>query len=151
MYSGQRTFPKEERWEFRYNNGEQNKVCYPRSKESIEDNRAYCREKGWKVLSVKKVYPFSTEKNQHNFELIHNVCFNRMHDMDMGEIPYNEQAYDRMYELRDKADKFRGLPLPVAWLTWEELKEAKEIVAMAHEHRYAANLAAGNYRWLHLC
>lgn len=151
MYYGQRQFPKEDRWEFKYEIGGEIKFCYPRSKESIEANRMDCEERGWKVLSVKKVYPFSTEKNQHNFELIRNVCFNRMHDMDMGDIPYDKEAYDKMYGLRERAEQYMGLPLPVAWLPYEQLKEAKEIVAMAHEHRYAANLAAGNYKWLHLC
>ncbi|MBR5276784.1 MAG: hypothetical protein IKU35_06590 [Bacteroidaceae bacterium] len=151
MYYGQRQFPKEDRWEFKYERDGHTRYCYPRSKESIEDNRKFCLEKGWKVLSVKKVYPFSTEKNQHNFELIRNVCSNRMHDMDMGDIPYDGEAYDKMYDLKERAEQYMGLPLPVAWLPYEQLKEAKEIVAMAHEHRYAANLAAGNYRWLHLC
>lgn len=151
MNYGMRTYPKEDKWEFKYEQDGRTRYCYPTSKEMIERNRERCKENGWTVVSVKKVYPFSTERNQHNFELIRNVCFNRMHDMDMGDIPYDEQAYDRMADLRERAEQYMGLPLPVAWLPYEQLKEAKEIVAMAHEHRYAANLAAGNYRWLHLC
>lgn len=146
-----RTYPKEDKWEFKYEVGGQTKFCYPRDKEQIEYCRRKCAELGGEVLSVKKVYPFSTEKNQHNFELIRNVCSNRMHDMDMGDIPYDEEAYDKMDDLKERAEQYMGLPLPVAWLPYEQLKEAKEIVAMAHEHRYSANLAAGNYRWLHLC
>jgi hypothetical protein len=148
-------YRREERWVFKYTytvNGKREvHYCYPTTKQSIEHNRKYCEERGWEVVYVKKVYPFSTEKNQHNFDLISNVCSNRMHDMDMGDIPMDKEAYDKMYELRKKAQRYFGLPLPVAWLTWDDLKEAKEIVAMAHEHRYAANLEAGNLDWLHLC
>ena len=129
-------YKKEQRWALRYvtKHGTE-KVCYPRSEEKKNENLEICKRNGLKVISCKKLYPFNTYKNQHNFELINNICFNRMHDMDMGEIEYDAEEYDRLEVMKEKAEKFFCLPLPVAWITWEDWKEAKELSEMAIIHR----------------
>ena len=147
---------REQRWEFRWayrdNDGEWvEKVCYPRSEEKKDANVAKCREAGYKVISIKKLYPFSTERNQHNFMLISNICSNRMHDMLHGEAEYDEAEYERLWELKEKADRFYGLPLPVAWLPWEDLKEARGLAMEAVEHRANACVEAGRPDLVQYC
>lgn len=136
---------RENRYELRYVSPVNGNVtaCYPRSEEKKNENIEFCKERGIKVISCKKLYPFSTEKNQHNFEPINNICFNRMHDMESGEIEWDEAEYDRLSEMREKAERFFGLTLPVAWLTWEDWKEAKELASMAVLHRQEACIANG--------
>ena len=135
---------KETRFEMRYINGKgEEKVCYPRSEEQRDANKQKCKELGYKVISCKKMYPFSTIKNQHNFELINNICFNTMHDMQSGEIPWDDAEYDRLEGMKKKAEEFFCLPLPIAWLTWDDWKEAKELSEMAILHRQDACIANG--------
>lgn len=142
-------YKKEERYEFRYevptaSGGWSEKVIYNTSKEKVNANKAKCKELGYKFISAKKLYPFSTEKNQHNFELIHNVCMNRMHDIDCeGQPEAYEGEYDRLWEMKEKSEEFFCLPLPVAWLPWEKHKEAKELANMAILHRQNACIANG--------
>ena len=137
-------FTKETHYELRYisKSGEE-KVCYPRSEEKKNANLALCREKGIRVISCKKLYPFSMEKNQHNFELIRNICYNRMSDMDSGEVPYDAEEYARLSELNEKANEYWCLPLPIAWLPWETYRDAKELAQMAILHRQNACIEAG--------
>ncbi len=139
---------KEQKWEFKYavpteDGNETIKVCYPKSEEKRAENIQKCKDRNYRIVSIKKLYPFNTYKNQHNFKLIRNVCFNTMDDMDIGEIPYDEKEYDRLDEMKTKADEFFGLPLPVAWLPWEEWKEAKELSELAILHRQDACIRNG--------
>ena len=140
IYTYFRSYQKEERWEQRYavptsEGNWKEKVVYPRSKEQRDSNAKKIRELGYRAISCKKLYPFSTEKNQHNFELIRNVCANRMHDMDMGEEKYDNAEYIRLMELKEKADKYFCYELTVAWVTWDEHQEMKELSVIAVEHR----------------
>lgn len=138
-------FKKEDRFEIRYislKTGTE-KSCYPRSVEKKDEQIAYCKEHGIRIISCKKLYPFSTMKNQHNFELIKNICFNRMHDMISGEIPMDDSEYERLSEMAEQAGEFFCLPLPVAWLPWEEYREANELAQMAIIHRQNACIANG--------
>lgn len=138
---------REERFEMVYINGNgEEKRCYPRSVEKKEANIKFAKEHGLKVVSCKKLYPFSMERNQHNFELISNICSNTMYDMDMGVIPMDEAEFDRLAALREKADKYFCYDLPIAWVPWDELKEMKELAAAAICHRDAANAMARSYR-----
>ena len=138
------TYRKETRYEFRYvgKDGTE-KVCYPRSEEKKNENLRVCKERGLRVVSCKKLYPFSMERNQHNFELIRNICFCAMHDMDSGEKPYNAAEYARLEELNAKAERLWSLPLPIAWIPWETYREAKELAQMAILHRQNACIEAG--------
>ena len=127
---------RDERWQLTYiNKAGAERSCYPRSKEKRDANIEICKQRGYKVVRCVKLYPFSSEKNQHNFELIRNICFNRMDDMESGEVEWNDQEYERLSDLRDKADKYFGLPLPVAWIPWDDWKVAHELAQMAIIHR----------------
>ena len=138
-------YPKEQRWALRYISQKDGteKVCYPRSEEKKNEQLSLCKQRGITVLSCKKLYPFSTEKNQHNFELIHNICMNTLHDMETGEVEWDDAEYDRLTALKDKSEKFFCLELPVAWLPYDELVEAKEIAAAAVIHRQEACIRNG--------
>ena len=146
-------YKKEDRYEMRYVMPEtgESKTCYPRTKEQRDRNKAYCKEKGIKILSCKKLYPFNTYKNQHNFELIRNICYNIRHDMDFGDIPMDEEEYERLSELEEKADRFFLLPLPVAWIPWEEHEEAQELATMAVLHRQNACIENGRLDLVQYC
>lgn len=151
-----RSYRKEERWEQRYavptaGGNWSEKVVYPKSKEQKDNNAKKIRELGYKAISCKKLYPFSTVKNQHNFELICNICYNTMHDMDNGEAEYNEAEYNRLWEMKKKAERFFCLELPVAWLSYEDLKDAKELANMAIMHRQDACIEAGRPELVTYC
>ena len=138
---------REARYELRYiskKTGEE-KCCYPRSKAKRDEQLALCRENGVTVVSCKKLYPFSTMRNQHNFELIYNICYNTMADMDMGDIPYDAEEYERLQKTREKAGQFEVMDLPVAWVPWETYCEMKEMAAAAECHRDIANARARFY------
>lgn len=139
---------KEERFEIRYavptaEGNWSEKVIYNTSKEKAGSNKARIKELGYKFISCKKLYPFSTMKNQHNFNLISDICHNRMHDMEMGEIEWNDSEYDRLENMKNRADEFFCLPLPIAWLPWEDWKDAKELSENAIVHRQNACIANG--------
>ena len=138
-------YQKEDRFALRYisNKDGKEKVCYPRSIEKKNEQLAYCKAHGIRVISCVKLYPFSTEKNQHNFELINNICYCRLHDMAYGEVPMDRAEFDRLSELKEKAERFFCLPLPVAWLPYEDWREAKELAQMAILHRQEACIANG--------
>ena len=134
---------KAEKWQFKYEKNGEVKICYPQSKEQIEKNRAICKKNGYKVISVKKLYPFSTMKNQHNFDLIHNIVMNELYDIWHGNKSVPDEEYERLEKARDRSEYFFCLPLPIAWLTWDEWEEANEMAASAIVHRQEACIANG--------
>ena len=134
---------KEQKWEFTYKVMGVTKKCYPKTKEQIDKNKATCQKEGFEIVSIKKLYPFNTYRNQHNFELINNLCYNEMHDMDHGERPFDKYRYEYLWETREKAERFFCLPLPVAWIPWEDWKDAKELSEMAIMHRQDACIENG--------
>jgi hypothetical protein len=149
-------YKKEDRWEFHYqapaeDGGWTDKYCYPRSKEKVTANREACRAKGYKVISVKKLYPFNTYANQHNFELIHNIAMNELYDIDRGDKKASDEEIERLEYLRDKSEQFFCLPLPVAWLPWETWSEAKEFAQNAIIHRQNACIENGRPDLVQYC
>lgn len=99
----------------------------------------------------RKLYPFSTWKNQHNFQLVHDVAFNRMRDMESGELEMDKKEYKRLSYLVDRCNELFMLDLPVAWLTGEELHEAREIALLGISHRAEACMEAGRPDLLKYC
>lgn len=148
-------YKKEQRWEIRYEMLEEGivveKFVRPRSEEAKDRNLKKIKELGYRLISCKKLYPFSTERNQHNFMLVANICRNTMSDMQTGEIQFDKAEYMRLSDLMDKADRYFCFDLPVAWVPWEDLKEMKEISAMAISHRMDACERAGRYDLLKYC
>lgn len=144
-------YNKELRYKIDYEVNGEIKSCYPKSEESKNKNLEICKERGYKVIKTTKLYPFSTNKNQHNFMLVKNRCYNTMYDMDMGNIPYNKTEYNKLYELAEKADKFFGLELPVAWLDWQTIREAKKIAQIAVNYRTETCIKNGRYDLLEYC
>lgn len=146
---------REQKWELIYavptEEGEVVKRCYPNSEEKRTRNIGICKDRGYRVISCKKLYPFSTEKNQHNFMLISNICSNRINDMWLGELPYDEAEIERLEALKEKADEFWELPLPVAWITWDKWEEAKQLATMAIEHRANACIESGRADLVQYC
>jgi hypothetical protein len=131
------------KYELRYVVNGQEKVIRFDGDDKKQKNLDACKRNGYRVVSCKKLYPFSTMKNQHNFDLIHSICFNTMHDMESGEIEWNDAEYEKLMDMRQKAEEFFTLPLPVAWLTWEDYKDAKELAETAIMHRQDACIRNG--------
>ena len=133
----------QQKWKFEYEKNGEKKVCYPQSKEQTEKNREVCKKNGYKVLSVKKLYVFNTYKNQHNFELIHNLAMIELYEIDMGEKKVSDEEYERLENLKERSEYFFSIGLPVTYLTWEEWQEANEMVQNAIFRRQEACIANG--------
>ena len=116
-----------------------------------KQNLEACKRQGYHVMSVKTLYPFSTAKNQHNFDLIHSLCFNLMSEMERGEREMNIEQYEGLEEMIQLADKYMCLELPVAWLPWEDYSKAKELAMMAVSHREQRCIEAGRTDLLRYC
>jgi len=145
-------YSKEERWEMVYESksGEV-KRCYPRSKEKVKENKAKLAENGMKLISCNKLYPFNTYKNQHNFELIHNIAMIELYDIYSGEKKASDEEYEKLEALKEQSEKFFMMPLPVAWVDWETWKGMKEMSDNAIIHRQNACIEAGRYDLVQYC
>lgn len=151
MYEETR-YRRQQRWALRYVKQDGTEKTYTAtSEEKKQQALATCKANGYRVISCKKLYPFNTEANQHNFDLIHNICMNAMYDMDSGEAPYDAAEYDRLAETKEKVERFFCLPLPTAWLPWDEWSEAKELATAAIVHRQEACIAAGRPDLVQYC
>ena len=134
---------REERYEFTYINSEgKEKTEQARGKARLNRCLDTCRELGLPVVRTRKLYPFSTERHQHDFDHVHNICKNRMYDMEIEEIPWDSNEYKGLEETAKKAEEFFCLPLPVVWVPWEQYKEMKELVVASEVHRDIANARA---------
>ena len=149
---------KEQKWELRYTRKEADgstseRVCYPKSEACRDDALDIIKESNGKysLVSCKKLYPFNMATTQHNFSLISDICHNRMRDMEMGEIPWDDEEYDRLQSTRDKADRFFCWMTPIGWLTWDDWKDAKEMSEAAKLHRQEKCIEAGRFDLLQYC
>lgn len=111
--------------------------------DKLKKNKDICRDAGFEIVSITKLYPFSTMKNQHNFDLIHSICFNHMCDMESGEIEWDDKTYEALEEMRQDAEEFFTLPLPVAWLPYDKWSRATELARIAVMHRDQRCIEAG--------
>ena len=102
------------------------------------------REHGYQLISRKKLYPFNCYKNQHNFELINNICRNRLYDMESGEIPMDDAEYDRLENMAERAEKYFCMGCdPMTYVPYEVWKDMRELSEMAILHRQDACIANG--------
>lgn len=116
------------------------------------DNKAVALERlGDRVISITKLYPFSTEKNQHNFELIKNKAFNLMCDIQSGEADGTYEDIERLESLIDECSQYMCLSLPVAWVDGKTLARCKEISRRATESRVKAVLELGRPDLIKYC
>ena len=99
------------------------------------------------VHKVQKCYPINMERNQHNFELISNICANEQFDMIDGKVPYDEKQYDMLEQTRKDAERFfcayGQFNSEISWFIWDDRKRAKELMAWAENHRMNACEKAG--------
>ena len=103
-----------------------------------------------------KMYPFSTEKHAHDIEFYSNRLYNTMVDMETGEIPYDEEQYNRIHdmyygELRELRNCMAGMCGRPVYLTGKQIALAKKIVAWASGTRAATCIAKGRYDLVKYC
>ena len=141
----------EQRYKIEYTYNGINKTVIAKTTEEKERIHNICKKDGYNLNKTTKLYPFSTNKNQHNFMLVMNRCNNKMYDMDMGYIPYNKKEYDRLYELAQKAEKYYCLELPIAWVDGRTYGEANRIAHTAIEYRVNTCINNDRYDLLKYC
>ena len=129
------------------------RVCYPRTEEKLDESMEILKtNENYRLISCKKMYPFDMWNNQHNFELIRNICYNRMRDMEDTETPFDKAEYERLEELKEKADRLFGMMTgPITWMVWEDLKDAQELSMMAVNHRMNACIENGRPDLVQYC
>jgi len=141
---------RESRFRVEYNG----KVYVVRSEEALKKFQSDCEFRGIdfkKEVKVTKLYPFSMERNQHNFMLVANVCANRIHDMEMGEIEWDEKEYDRLDGLKKEADEYFCLDIPIAWVDGKTYGRCRELANLAIEHRVNACVENGRIDLIQYC
>lgn len=86
-----------------------------------------------------KKYPFNVEKHAHDLEFQSNRAFCIMHDMESGEIPFDESEYDRLETLRnDLQDAMVYFnEYPISFLPGKQYGVAKAATVWAAETRAA--------------
>lgn len=112
--------------------------------EKRDDIIRQIREHGYQLISRKKLYPFNCYRNQHNFELIYNICRNRMDDMRDDVIPWDGAEYDRLESMAERAGKYFCMGCdPMTYVPYEVWMDMKELSEMAILHRQDACIANG--------
>lgn len=127
------------------------KSCFPRSEEKKDEQLALCQEKGIEVVRCVKLYPFNTEKHQHDFMLIANRCANQMYDMESGASEWNDKEYEQLSGTKELADELFSLELPIAWVDGKTLQKCKELSFAASSFRAERCVANGRYDLLEYC
>lgn len=105
------------------------------SLEDIEQKRKIVAERGHMIMREDTLYPFPTEMYRHAFSHVSDMCYNRMHDMENGDRPFDKEKYDKLEKLKEDAERMLALPLPVAWLESKELDTAILLVGLSEEQR----------------
>ena len=101
-----------------------------------------------------KLYPFSIEKNAHNWELVKNYSRNKICDMESGEIPMDEKQYAKYESWDEQATSllanwsFFG---PIAWMPGKEYGKARDISNIGVEIRMGCLIKAGREDLLQYC
>lgn len=107
---------------------------------------------------AQKMYPFSTRKHAHDIEFYKNRLYNTMCDMENGEIPWDGERYEKMYEfyfgeLMELYDAvcFNTRDGVVSYLTGKQIALAKQIVVWASETRASSCIKRGRLDLLQYC
>lgn len=111
------------------------KTIYPNSQAKREECIAKIHGLGYRVTKNVKLYPFNTEKHQHDFQHVADMCFNKMYEMERGEIEWDRKVYDELSDTFEKANYCFGLELPIAWVEYDVYKDCKELATASIMHR----------------
>ena len=88
-----------------------------------------------------KLYPaYNTENHSHDIEFRFNRCKNTMYGMEMGDIKWDDETYDKLEELCDRLDEIRnydGNFYPMTYLPYPLYELAKETIAWADNERHS--------------
>lgn len=139
---------RQNRYKITFETREQKQAyVYPIGEEQKAEFIEKIKRNNRRIISCQKLYPINMEKHQHDFGLISNICFCRMDDMRMGEVPYDEKEYSKLEKIKEDADEFSTrygmFNSPIGWFTGAEYARAKELIAWAQNHRMDACERAG--------
>ena len=100
------------------------------------------------MATIEKLYPFSTAKHAHDIEFYSNRISNIMSEMESGEIPYDKERYNRLYDMKygpleDLMRQMYGACGRVIYLNGKQIALAKRIVAWASNTRAESCIANG--------
>ena len=105
---------------------------------------------------AEKKYPFSVQKHAHDIEYRKNKIWIAMRDMESGEIPWDENQYDKMERELDELSDLLDAVLfggngRIAYLTGKQIGLAKECVAWASCSRADILIENGKTEYLKYC
>lgn len=108
----------------------------------VNGTKETIRKKGFQFVSVEKVYPINMERYGHDFDHVATMCSNAIHEMENGNMKYDESIYD----LRNDAERFAfesGGRSSIVWLNGKDYSRAKEIIGISQASRMKRCLEAG--------
>ena len=108
------------------------------------------------MTTTEKRYPFSTAKHAHDIEFYANRISNIMCDMESGEIPFDKDRYNKLYDmkygpLQELRDQMCGACGRVIYLTGKQIALAKKIVIWASNTRAESCIANGRSDLVKYC
>ena len=140
---------KTSKYEIRYsvptaNDNWREKVIRFEGDERKRNNLAAIEKYGYRLISCEKLYPFSMGKNGHNIELAYNNQHIICDEMEMGERPWDDKAFDLLKEISDLyANAIGNL---IYWCPYKEWLKLTELSAWAECHRDHVNALARENR-----
>lgn len=124
---------KESRWEIRFissrNGWKTTEIAY--SDQEKDRMLRKLSESGEQVLRCRKLYPFSTMHYGHHFGMQYFRCSLRIDEIESGQPEKYSGEKEYLMGIAKRAQEFERLPFPVAWLPFDELRDAKQIVEMS--------------------
>lgn len=104
------------------------------------ENIRKCKEYGYTVLGCDKLYPFSMLRNGHNIELAYNnqhiICW----EMEQGERPWNDEAFECLADISEVYGHAIGSA--IYWCNGKEYAKLRDWSEWAECHRAEANARA---------
>lgn len=143
----ERTYNRDPYYELRYQvptaNGDlREKVIRFHGDAKKAENLRKCRELGYTVAYCDKLYPFSMLRNGHNIELAYNHQHTICHEMEMGERPWDDKAFENLEDISEVYGHAIGNA--IYWCNGKEYAKLRDWSAWAECHRDTVNALARN-------
>jgi hypothetical protein len=94
---------------------------------------------GYRLIACDKLYPFSLPKHAHDIELAYNAHANACHAMEMGDMPWDDSAFEALSEIREIREYAFGSYEPVAWVPGKIYAKLRDWTFWAQNYRGDVN------------